>query len=192
MRLKQPFDWHKHNKPHVGASVLLYVKGSAARIGVCCLYRESPTAVSRKKEEGPNLLDRTVMGVFLMAYFVLMPIACTWVVSWAAYWLTASTFYSEPWMMPLELISGAFLGGVFIRQKIEDEMGGMGLFFLGLLALIIFSFLTHMDIAKLGGVYSQFMPRLLRPSVGDFLFMLPGIGLVGMLFYKFFTLKHYS
>jgi hypothetical protein len=156
------------------------------------LYRESTTAVSRKKDEGPRLLDRTVTTVFLMAYFVLMPVACTWIISWAAYWLTADTFYNAPWMMPLQLVGGAFLGGVFIRQKIEDEMGGMGLFFLGLLALVLFAFVTHLDVEKLGGVYSQFMPRLLRPSVGDYLPMLPGIGLVGMLFYKFFTLKHYS
>lgn len=156
------------------------------------MYRESLTAVNHKKDEGPNLLDRTVMGVFLMAYFTLMPIVCTWGISWVVYWLTANTFYGEPWMMPLLLISGAFFGGVFIRQKIEDEMGGMGLFFLGMLALIIFSILTHMDIEKVGGIYSQFMPKLLRPSMADYLYMLPGIGLVGMLFYKYFTLKHYS
>jgi hypothetical protein len=71
-------------------------------------------------------------------------------------------------------------------------MGGMGLFFLGILALILFSFLTHMDIERVGGIYSQFMPKLLRPSMADYLYMLPGIGIAGMMFYKFFTLKHYS
>jgi hypothetical protein len=155
------------------------------------LYRESAAAVNRNKEES-SILGKLILGMFLLVYFTLMPIACTWGVNWVVYWVTADNLYSEAWMMPALLLFGTFLGGVFIRQKIEDDNGGMALFFLGMVALIIFSILTHMDIEKVGGIYSQFMPKLLRPSIASYIYMLPGVGLIGMMFYKFFTIKHYS
>ena len=94
--------------------------------------------------------------------------------------------------MPVLILLSTFLAGAFMRQKMEDESGGMGLFLLGMLSLVAFAFLTQYDITTHGQVYSRFMPRILRTSTLDYLYFLPGVGLLGMLFYKYFTLKHYS
>lgn len=94
--------------------------------------------------------------------------------------------------MPSLLILSTFLSGALIRQKMEDETGGMALFIIAIFALIIFSVLTFEDIHKLGGLYSQFMPKYLPQTLDAYVFMLPGVGIAGMLFYKYFTIKHYS
>lgn len=94
--------------------------------------------------------------------------------------------------MPFLIILSTFLAGAFMRQKMEDETGGLGVFVLGILALLVFAFLTFQDIKTTGGVYSRFMPKLLRYSLLDYIYLLPAVGVLGMLFYKYFTLKHYS
>jgi hypothetical protein len=156
------------------------------------LYRPSAAAQSEREEAKPNVLEKLVSVVFLLAYFTFLPVIMTILLNWAAYSITAHNFYQEIWMMPLLLLLATFLAGALIRQKIEDEMGGLGLFSLGILALAVFSFLTYCDIHTFGGVYSSFMPKFLLHSVTDYVFMLPGVGIIGMLAYKAFTLKHYS
>lgn len=79
-----------------------------------------------------------------------------------------------------------------MRQKIEDETGGMRLFVVGIIALILFALLTYQDIHAIGGVYSRFMPKFLSVTIGPYIYMLPAVGILGMLAYKHFTLKHYS
>lgn len=133
-----------------------------------------------------------VTGVFLAGYFTFLPIILTVIINWAVASFTMNNFYQEHWMMPALIVLSTFLAGAFMRQKMEDEAGGMGLFLLGMLALIAFTFLTHYDITSHGQVYSRFMPKILRTSTLDYLYFLPGVGLLGMLFYKYFTLKHYS
>ncbi len=156
------------------------------------MYRESPTAIHRKTEQEPGLLDKLAGAVFHMVYFTLLPIIITVLVNWAVYSFTAHNFYQALWMAPTLLLLSTFLAGALIRQKIEDAMGGMGLFVLGIIALGVFAYLTSLDIQKTGGVYSQLMPRFLLPGLESYVYMLPGVGILGMLFYKYFTLKHYS
>lgn len=156
------------------------------------MYRESPTAIRRKKEPGESFLDKLAAGIFHLAYFTLLPIILTVAINWMAYSFTAHNFYRALWMSPALLILSTFLAGALIRQRIEDAMGGMGLFVLGILALCLFAGLTFHDIQKVGGVYSQLMPSFLLPSVESYVYMLPGVGVMGMLFYKYFTLKHYN
>ncbi|MCE3235766.1 MAG: hypothetical protein K0Q50_1946 [Vampirovibrio sp.] len=156
------------------------------------MYRESPTAVSRNKESTPSVLDRLACWVFLLAYFTFLPILITILLNWAVYSFAVNNLYQESWMMPSLLLFSTFLAGALMRQKMEDETGGLSLFVIGILALMVFSVLTYEDIHRLGGIYSQFMPRFLVPTMEDYVYMLPGVGIAGMLFYKYFTLKHYS
>ena len=94
--------------------------------------------------------------------------------------------------MPVLLLMSTFLAGALMRQKMEDTAGGMGLFVLGVMALIAYSILTYQDIVSFGGIYSCYMPKLLRFNLLDYLWFLPGVGLLGMMCYKQFTLKLYS
>lgn len=160
------------------------------------MYRESPTAVYERKERGPHVLMKLFNSMFLFLYFIFLPVMLTVLINWAVYSLTKENFYQDHWMMPTLLLLSTFLAGALMRQKMEDESGGqtggMGLFFLGIAALFAFVWLTQQDIQMTGRIYSHWLPTPLRPSVSDWLLMLPLTGIFGMLFYKFFTLKHYS
>lgn len=156
------------------------------------MYRESRAASQERDDDNPGFFQKLFGSVFLLAYFVFLPIILTVIINWAAYAFTQNNFYQDAWMMPTLLLLSTFLAGALMRQKMEDETGGMGLFFLGMLALVVFAWLTQHDIRSLGGVYSRYMPKMLPHSVLDFVYLLPALGVVGMLFYKYFTLKHYS
>lgn len=157
------------------------------------MYRESHSAVHDKglnERHGP--LTGMLNCLFLLLYFTLLPILLNVGISWAAYSFTSNNFYQEPWMMPVLLLLSTFLAGALMRQKMEDDQGGMGLFFLGMIALAAFAWMTHHDIETTGAVYSRFLPKLLRASVDDYVYLLPAVGMIGMLCYRQFTLKHYS
>lgn len=157
------------------------------------MYRPS-TAALRDQDgyEEPNLFEKLVTTLFLLGYFTLLPIVLMVLLNWAAYGIAATTFYQEFWMMPALLVLATFLGGALMRQRMEEEQGGMGLFFVGLIALALFAWLTLQDINDPGLMYSRFMPKMLRPSMADYVYAIPAIGMFGMLFYKYFTLKTYS
>ncbi len=156
------------------------------------MYRPSAALREKDASDEPNLFEKLVNSLFLLGYFTLLPVALVILLNWAAYALASTTFYQDFWMMPSLLVLATFLGGALIRQKMEEEEGGMGLFFLGLMGLMVFAWLTWLDINGSGDMYSRYMPKLLKPSMADYVFAIPGIGLVGMLFYKYFTLKTYS
>lgn len=157
------------------------------------MYRPSSAALREKDaSDEPNLFEKLVNSMFLLGYFSLLPVVLVILLNWAAYAIAATTFYQDFWMMPSLLVLGTFLGGALIRQKMEDEEGGMGLFFLGMMGLMVFAWLTWLDINDPGAMYSRFMPKLLKPSLSDYVYGIPAIGMVGMLFYKYFTLKTYS
>lgn len=156
------------------------------------VHRGSLHTVKTSDSEDQNILVNLILSVFLLAYFIFLPLAATILVNWIVFFFTAQSFYHASWMMPLLLGFGSFVGGVLIRQKIEDGTGGLAKITLGLLGLMLFAYLTYLDIHQLGGIYSQYMPMFLRPPMVVLIYSIPGIGFGGMLFYKFFTLKTYS
>lgn len=151
-----------------------------------------PSSDWRSPDEKPNPVAAFLNGIFLLAYFTLLPVILLVILSWIAYTLTSNNFFQDPWMMPGLLLFSTFLAGALMRQKMEDEDGGMVLFFLGIVGLLAFAWMTQHDIDTLGGMYSRFLPKLLRPGLEQYVYMLPGVGIVGMLFYKYFTIKHYN
>jgi len=157
------------------------------------LFRPSSSAVNRNHEKSPKAVWVTLVhGVFLLFYFTLLPILATVLLNWAVYFFTQNNLFNEAWMSPSLMGISIFMAGALIRQKMEDDLGGMGAFILAILALILFSALTYYDILTIGGVYSRFMPRFLNEELTDFIYALPAVGIMGMLAYKQFTLKHYS
>jgi hypothetical protein len=127
-----------------------------------------------------------------MFYFTLLPILTTVLLNWAVYFFTQDNLFQEAWMSPTLMGISVFMAGALIRQKMEDDMGGMGAFTLAILALILFASLTYQDIQTIGDIYSRFMPQFLNENLIDFIYALPAIGIMGMLAYKYFTIKHYS
>jgi hypothetical protein len=157
------------------------------------LFRQSPSANRERTETRPHWLEAGTMQFFLLVYFTLLPIVMTIALNWVVYSVIPSYWYQESWMSPALLILASFLAGALIRQKTEDETGGMVLFVIGMIALVLYALLTYYDIQfSIGGVYSRFMPNYLPHSIKDYLPMLPAIGVMGMLAYKAFTLRHYS
>lgn len=156
------------------------------------MYRESQTAIHREKKPRTSIPGVLGSGLFLAGYFTFLPIFLTIVLNWVVASFTMNNFYQESWMMPLLLLLSTFLAGAFIRQKMEDEIGGMGLFVMAVLALLVFTLLSYYDMTTHGGVYSRMMPKILPYSAQNYLYFLPGVGLLGMLFYKYFTLKNYG
>jgi hypothetical protein len=156
------------------------------------VHRASVHTVRTTAIEKPPLLGQCLSGLLLLGYFTLLPVLTSLAVNWVVYYFTARTWFHDEWMMPTLLLFSTFVGGVFIRQKIEDEEGGLALFLLGMFGLIIFAYVTDLDIHRLGGVYSQYMPKFLRPTMVQYVCLLPGVGVCGMLFYKFFSVKNYK
>ena len=156
------------------------------------MHRASLHQLNSPGPDSPGLLGKLVQGLFLLGYCTLLPILTTIGVNWIVYFFTADSFFHAAWMMPLLLGFSAFIAGVFIRQRIEEGSGGLARFTLGLLGLVIYAYLTYLDIHQRGGVYSQVMPMFLRPTLVALIYALPGLGFLGMLFFQYFSLKNYS
>jgi len=171
---------------------LLYREPFPFAEGVFQVHRASLHTLNSPNPDNPGLLGKLVLGLFLLGYCTLLPILTTIGVNWIVYFFTADTFFHDSWMMPLLLGFSAFLSGVLIRQRIEDGTGGLARFTLGLLGLVIYAYLTYLDIHQLGGIYSQYMPMFLRPTMVVLIYALPGLGFLGMLFFQHFSLKNYS
>jgi len=154
------------------------------------VHRGSLQSVHSPDSSHPGFWASLIIGLFLLGYSTLLPIAATIIINWAVYYFTAETFYHDAWMMPVLLAFSAFISGVFIRQKVEDNgRGGLLRFSVGLVGLLVYAYITYLDIHQLGGVYSQYMPMFLRPPIVALIYALPGIGFLGMVFYKYFSLK---
>lgn len=157
------------------------------------MFRPSYSAVNRHDQEPPKgFWANLARGAFLLFYFTLVPILTLIVVNWLVFFFTQNNFYQESWMSPALAILSCIIAGSLIRQRIEDELGGMGLFTLGIIGLILFGWITYQDVHTMGGLYSRFMPRFLSIELTDYIFAFPAIGVMGMLAYKYFTVKHYS
>lgn len=157
------------------------------------MFRASPSAVNRPDQEPPpSLLMGLICSAFLLTCFTLLPILVLTATHWLVFFFARSTLYQENWMNPALAIISCVIAGAFIRQHSEDERGGLGIFTLGILALILFAWLTHQDIHAVGGLYSRFLPRFLPVELDTYTFAFPAFGLIGMLFFKYLSLKHYS
>jgi hypothetical protein len=153
------------------------------------VHRGSLHTVHSPDDGSSSLLSRLVVALYLLGYSTLLPILTTILINWAVYYFTANTFFKESWMIPTLLGLSAFAGGVLIRQKVEDGRGGLLKFIMGMLGLILYAYITYLDVHQPGGIYSQYMPMFLRPHLVAIIYALPAIGLGGMLFYQYFSLK---
>ncbi|WP_373533148.1 hypothetical protein [Vampirovibrio sp.] len=157
------------------------------------MFRPSYSAVNRQNHKSSDGFWVSLSRhAFLLFYFTLLPVLTSVLLSWAVYLFTRNSLFHEVWMAPALMGLSVFVAGVLIRQKMEDDLAGMGAFIVAILALILFAALTYQDIQAIGGVYSRFMPRYLNEDLASYIYALPAVGIVGMLAYKQFTLKHYS
>ncbi len=157
------------------------------------MFRTSQSAVNQTdRDTSKGFLASFFQGLFLLIYFSILPMLTLIVVNWAVYFFTQNNLYTDSWMAPTLLLLSTFISGVLIRQKMEDESGGLGLFTLGLISLLLFGWLSYQDIHTIGGLYSRFMPRFLTTDVDSYIYALPAVGIFGMIAYKQFTLKYYG
>lgn len=156
------------------------------------MYRQSMVGKPPTPAPRSGVLVQMLRTILLLGYFTLLPALLCVGIHWVAYALTANSLYQEGWMMPGCLLASVFLAGALMRQVMEDAQGRMGLFVVGVLALGLFSWLTHLDIQGHGGIYSQWMPSPLRSDMQPWLMLLPGVGLLGMLMFKYVALKNYG
>ena len=154
------------------------------------MLRNQPS--NRHEDDEPGPLASVVNGLLTLGYFLLLPIILLVIIDWVAYSVFKDTFYGEHWMMPVLVAGVAFLSGAFMRQKAADDAAGIGTLVMAMLALAVFAYLTWLDVTSSGGYYSRFLPQIMRSEVQDYVFLLPPIGLIWMLFYKQFSLKNYD
>lgn len=158
------------------------------------MYRESASAVKRGRKATPDAVMQRLPGVLLTAlYFAGLPLLIIMGVHWVVYAFTVDSVYRDAWMAPTLLLGSGFISGILIRHRIErGGSNGMGLFLMGILSLIGFSYMTYHDIHTLGGLYSHWLPRPLSYAIQDYVWFLPGVGVAGMLFHHFFMLRQES
>lgn len=125
-------------------------------------------------------------------YAALMPVVILSSVSWGVFFLTRTTFFSEPWMVPLLVVMGTFLSGVILRMNMEDTQSTLRMFLLSVLGFMGFACLTWMDVDSGGAVFSEYLPKFLTLDVEALTYAIPGVGIAGMLCFKLFSLKHYE
>lgn len=128
-------------------------------------------------------------SVFLLAYFTILPVLMVMILHWGFHAVADASFYTASWMAPTLLISGTFLGGALIGRRVERETGGLRMFVLGVLALLLFAGLTQQDIRRGGEISSRLLPMAHDPSLHAYAFLLPAVGILGILAYRHFSVK---
>jgi hypothetical protein len=127
-------------------------------------------------------------SAFLLAYFILLPVLVVMSLHWGFHTIASASFYASPWTAPTLLMLGAFLGGALIRRRMEREAGGLRLFVVGVLALILFAGLALQDIRHGGEISARLLPMAHNPALHPYALMLPAVGILGMLAYRHFII----
>ncbi len=136
-------------------------------------------------------LKRLCFGLVMLVWLVILPVLTLVVIDWIASRLMPPALYGATWSMPFLMGLSAFLGGAFVRQCCEDHSGGITALLMSMLALCLFGLLTYEDIIHFGVIYARILPHVLTHSELFMAPMLPALGLVGMINFKHFTMKHY-
>ncbi len=138
-------------------------------------------------------LQSLVYQILMFGFFLLLPVVLLVATSWTVFGVTQDVIYDDSWMGPALLLFATFMAGAFSRQAMNISYIGsgdsMGVFLLGILAHIGFAVLTYMDLQTEAGVYSEYLPRPLTIAIYPFIFALPVVGMLGILFSRNFTLS---
>lgn len=147
--------------------------------------------VKKKSEMTPaSAIADLFKHLALMIFFVIFPIFMLAVTDWVAFSIFKNTFYAEPWMKPVVVLAGMFLAGVGCRMIMEGFFQSMGLYFVAIIGFCGYAYLCWYDIENTGSLFSaRLLPEALRYSMLPYVYSLPVSGLVGMLFFKWFSLK---
>ncbi len=122
--------------------------------------------------------------------FTALPLLFFIALDWILFFSFKDTYFNEPWMVPIALVVSVFLSGAFARQLMEEYIRSMGLFVVGVLGLCTFALIVYYDVTHTGSFFSaSYMPQILRLIILPYVYATPVVGLVGMLFYKLFSLR---
>lgn len=138
-------------------------------------------------------LQSLVYQILMFAYFLLLPILLLIAISWSMFSITHDVMYDDSWMGPALLVLATFMAGVISRQTMNlNHIGSgdsMGVFLMAVMGHIGFATLTYLDLQSEAGVYSDFLPRPLTLAIYPFVFALPVVGMLGILFSRNFSLS---
>lgn len=153
------------------------------------VYEKAPA----KKESGFDFAGFTsglVTAILMYGYATLLPLVVLTAVDWGAWLLLQETFYEEPWVKPGVLLLSVFLAGAFARVTMKVHQQTMLLFIVGILGITSFAVLTWYDIASDDIVFSvRLLPQGFRMSLLPFVYSIPAVGIMGMMFYSLFEIK---
>ncbi len=135
---------------------------------------------------------RLINQIFLLVGFTLLPILLLIGLSWFAYSFAHDVIYEKVWAGIFLLLLSTFLAGVISRQimNIKPIGGeGMALFIVFMLAHMAFAYLTFRDLQLENGLFSAYLPLPLNTSILPFIYSIPFIGMIGVVFSKIFSFE---
>ena len=152
------------------------------------VYQRPPEV--RKSDFSPGgFFGGLVRGCMYIVCFTLIPIAVYIAVDWIVYFVTRDTFYREHWVQPAILLAATFLGGAYARMVMEENYHTMGVFFLGMIGMILFAGINYLLSQNPASLFGPFLPT--APLIHTaWLPGVPLVGMAGMFCYQFFSLKH--
>jgi hypothetical protein len=137
--------------------------------------------------------EQTPMSAFFFkvmdfVYYLACPFLMCFVMAWFLEAIGMHRVLSIYMVKQGVLVLSSFFSGVLLGLKIGSERGGMMSLFMGLLAIGFFSYELNKDVTIIEQ-YARYFPILEAATPSFFLLLLPGIYLLGVLFYRFFTVS---
>jgi hypothetical protein len=137
-----------------------------------------------------DLVGELTSKLLAFAYFLLIPAITTVCLTWFVYTFTRGVIFDAPWMMPAILGVSVFIAGAIIRFQIEaDIKNSLMMFFLGALAQIVFALALWWDLERVT-FYSLWLPHEMEHGILPYLFGLPCVGMMGIIFTRRVKLNH--
>jgi hypothetical protein len=124
--------------------------------------------------------------MILWAFYIGLPAFLLIILSWFSYGFTKRVCFDEFWMMPLLICLSTFVAGVIIRQGMRYTKHQLGLTVLAGLGLMVFAVLVWMDIQN-HQLISPYLPLPLRSEVLPYVYAIPLVGLLGLVFSNLFA-----
>ena len=133
-----------------------------------------------------TFLVNLVGYVIRLAFYSGLPALLLIAISWLSHSFTKQVCYDEFWMMPLLVCISVFIAGVMIRQSFRKNKFQLLLTLLGMLGFVVFTLLLKHDI-QTHSLLSVYLPKPIYSEVTPFIYSLPLVGLLGMVFSNLFS-----
>lgn len=139
------------------------------------------------EENSNNVVMQFFQRLFDLAIFLIVPVMIALAISWFCDAMTLSNAFQQSLITSGVLLLSGFFTGVFIGLKIAGEKGGILTLVLGMGALIAMAYFVFQE-SKGMELITSYFPFFHGSAPTYVAFSIPGAGLLGILFCKFFSI----